>query len=198
MRVAKLIYGVEGRVARPAGVRTNIVKTVIQSLTMWFIFFLAAPTIVYRAETLLGLGRYRLHSPMWKAVGIMFFAAGWVLAWASAIFMVVHGEGTPLPVDAPRKFVCVGPYRYVRNPMALGSIVQGIGVGLYRRSPLVVAYAVLGALSWNYIARPWEEHDLERRFGAPYARYRTSVRCWIPALRPFETDVIDISTRGPR
>ncbi len=48
---------------------------------------------------------------------------------------------------------------------------------------LVVAYAVIGSLLWNYAVRPHEEADLERRFGTEFQRYRDSVRCWIPRLR---------------
>ena len=176
----------EGRVARPAGVWTNLGKTLLQSVVMWFVFFGAAPRMVYRLETRSGLARYRLHSPVWRGVGLALFCLGWALAWSSGVVMAVVGEGTPLPIDAPRKFVVVGPYRYMRNPMAAGSIVQGVALGLWMRSPSVVAYALLGALSWNYLARPWEELDLERRFGASYARYHADVRCWIPRLTPYE------------
>jgi protein-S-isoprenylcysteine O-methyltransferase Ste14 len=72
--------------------------------------------------------------------------------------------------------------------MAMGSFAQGIAVGLMLGSPLVVAYALAGAVGWNYVVRPWEEMDLVRRFGPPYARYRDSVRCWLPRLRPYPDD----------
>src|SRR3712207_7468102 len=52
------------------------------------------------------------------------------------------------------------------------------------RSPLATAYAIIGSIGWNYVVRPWEELDLQRRFGSAYEQYRDSVRCWIPRLRP--------------
>jgi protein-S-isoprenylcysteine O-methyltransferase Ste14 len=167
-------------------VGTNIFKTATQSLVMWIVFLLLAPTVVYRLETRLGLGRFRLKSPLCRPLAVVLFLCGWATAWSSAGFIIVRGQGTPLPLDAPRKLVITGPYRYVRNPMAMGSILQGIAIGVYRRSPLIIAYALFGSVSWNYMARPWEELDLERRFGESYAHYRAHVRCWIPGLKPYE------------
>jgi protein-S-isoprenylcysteine O-methyltransferase Ste14 len=80
------------------------------------------------------------------------------------------------------RLVVSGPYRWVRNPMAIAGIVQGVAVGLVLSSWLVVAYAVAGSLLWNYAIRPLEEADLEERFGSEFRQYRDSVRCWIPAI----------------
>ncbi|MFP7833412.1 hypothetical protein [Marisediminicola sp. LYQ134] len=43
-------------------------------------------------------------------------------------------------------------------------------------------YAVAGSLVWNYVIRPLEETDLERRFGDDFRRYRERVRCWVPSF----------------
>ncbi len=112
--------------------------------------------------------------------------AGWALAYTSAAFMVVKGQGTPLPADCPRELVIAGPYRYVRNPMAMGSFAQDVAVGLFLGSPLVTLYALVGPVGWNYFVRPWEELDLERRFGEAYVRYREGVRCWVPRVKGYE------------
>jgi protein-S-isoprenylcysteine O-methyltransferase Ste14 len=64
--------------------------------------------------------------------------------------------------------------------MAVAGIVQGAAVGLILSSWLVIVYAVAGSLVWNYAVRPLEEADLERRFGQEFARYRDTVRCWVP------------------
>ena len=65
-------------------------------------------------------------------------------------------------------------------PMALSGIMQGAAVGLILSSWLVVAYAVVGSLVWNYAVSPHEEADLEAKFGDEFRAYRDSVRCWIP------------------
>jgi protein-S-isoprenylcysteine O-methyltransferase Ste14 len=143
------------------------------------------PLSIFFLEGVLGLAHYRFASAFWQLAGAIVFVAGGTLGLVSAFYMVSFGHGTPLPADCPRELVIRGPYRYVRNPMAIGSFAQGIAVGLMLGSPLVVAYALAGAIGWNYLVRPWEEMDLERRFGLPYAHYRDHVRCWVPRWHPY-------------
>lgn len=73
-----------------------------------------------------------------------------------------------------------GPYRFVRNPMAIGGIAQGVAIGLMVGSWLVIVYALSGSLVWNALVRPLEETDLEERFGSAFRAYRDRVSCWIP------------------
>jgi len=93
--------------------------------------------------------------------------------------MSMLGDGTPLPSAMPNRLVIAGPYRWIRNPMAVAGIVQGAAIGLILQSWLVVAYAVVGSLVWNYAVRPLEEADLRERFGEEFQQYRDTVRCWI-------------------
>jgi protein-S-isoprenylcysteine O-methyltransferase Ste14 len=186
--IRMLLGKVRGRVARPASVQRNLAKTLTQIVVMWLVFLFVAPAALYRLENRLGLGHTRFTSHFWRVVGVCLFAAGGTLGLVSAWFMVTRGAGTPLPADATRKLVVAGPYRHVRNPMAMGSFAQGIAVGLFLGSPLATAYALVGTIGWNYFVRPWEELDLERRFGAPYKAYEEQVRCWIPSLQPYEPE----------
>lgn len=149
---------------------------------MWAIFLGAGPWMAYRLESWLGFDRFRFDFPL--ALAVALFGAGWIVAWLSAYFIVTRGDGTPLPLDATNALVIAGPYRWVRNPMAFASLLQGAAIGLGAGSPLVLLYVLVGALMWNYGARPWEEADLEAKFGAPYARYKGEVSCWLPRLRP--------------
>jgi protein-S-isoprenylcysteine O-methyltransferase Ste14 len=177
-------------VAQPARFRYNMAKTLAQMLIMWSIFFGLGPAIVYRVEGTTPLKRYRFASRGWRVAGAVAFLLGWALAEWSAVVMVRDGHGTPLPADAPRDLVVAGPYRYVRNPMAIGSFAQGFAVAMFIGSPLVALYVLGGSIGWNYLVRPWEELDLEERFGAPYAHYRDTVRCWIPRTRPYRVETL--------
>ena len=87
-----------------------------------------------------------------------------------------------LPLDTARELVVAGPYRHVRNPMAIGGLSQGIGVAVWLGAPAVLAYVAVGMAIWKWIARPWEERDLEERFGD---RYRAAAPCWPPGLAPY-------------
>lgn len=92
------------------------------------------------------------------------------------------GAGTPLPLDQTKQLVLSGPYRFVRNPMAVAGVGQGLAIAcLFQSLPLAV-YALLGAVVWHWVVRPFEEEDLAARFGRSYQDYRARVRCWIPRL----------------
>ena len=114
------------------------------------------------------------------AGGVLLVVATALGVW-SAVSMSVDGEGTPLPSQMARRLVITGPYRYVRNPMAVAGIAQGVAVGMLLGSWMVVAYSLVGSLLWNTLVRPLEEADLEQRFGAEFVAYRDRVTCWIPA-----------------
>lgn len=102
----------------------------------------------------------------------------------SCVTMALRGRGTPLPAETARELVVAGPYRWVRNPMALAGAAQTAGVGLWTGSWVVIALAAAGGVVWNALIRPVEEADLAARFGPAYDSYRREVRCWIPVRRP--------------
>jgi protein-S-isoprenylcysteine O-methyltransferase Ste14 len=116
-------------------------------------------------------------------VGLMLLAAASALGVWSAVSMSSRGQGTPLPSAMPARLVIAGPYRFVRNPMAVAGIAQGVAVGLVLGSWLVVLYALAGSLVWNWVIRPLEEQDLEHRFGDEFRTYRRRVACWVTRVR---------------
>lgn len=174
-----------GREARPAGAAWNVAKTLAQIVVFWSTFLFILPALIYWVEGMLGLDRFRFTGFVSRVAGVAVFAIASVLSFTSGMVMAVRGRGTPLPADCPRDLVVAGPYRYVRNPMAIAGLSQGAGVGVFLGSPLILAYVLAGGLLWNYGVRPWEEADLARRFGEPFLAYRDSVRCWLPRMRPY-------------
>lgn len=173
------------RVAQPAKPVCNVGKTLLQIVAFWSFFLWVLPTFVYYGETRFGLAHFRFTHPLWQAVGITLFVVMGTLGFSCGMIMAAKGGGTPLPLDCPNRLVLIGPYRYVRNPMAIAGLAQGVAVGLYLGSPAVVLYALAGVGLWNYGVRPWEEKDLEQRFGPAYDHYRKSVRCWILHRYPY-------------
>ena len=172
------------RIAREAPPGWNLVKTGVQIVFFWGFFLWLVPVLVARVQTAMNWdGVLGFPSRPW--LGAMLFGfAGSTGFWRAGV-MAWRGGGTPMPTDAPRKLVISGPYRWVRNPMALAGITQGVAVGLMLGSWSVCAYAICGALMWNAFVRPWEEADLAARFGEEFERYRAAVRCWLPRVRPY-------------
>jgi protein-S-isoprenylcysteine O-methyltransferase Ste14 len=128
--------------------------------------------------------RVALSIPEWvrvPGVAIAIFGAA-IDLWCIGAFALV-GKGTPAPFDAPREFVAVGPYRYVRNPMYLGAAAVIIGIGLMLRSPSAIAVALFFVTLAHIFVLLYEEPALERRFGKTYLQYKASVNRWLPRIR---------------
>ncbi|MGB0766177.1 MAG: methyltransferase family protein [Phycisphaeraceae bacterium] len=154
------------------------IKTALQIAVFWTTFLYVLPLAVVSLQERAGIGAFEFAGRWW--VGFVVFLGFGLLGLSSAVWTLCIGRGTPLPTDCASRLVVVGPYRWVRNPMALAGIMQGVGVGLMWGSWLVVGYAVLGGVVWHVLVRPVEEADLLRRFGASYEAYRGGVRCWWP------------------
>lgn len=167
---------------RPAAERsatsTHVAATFGQIVVFWGVCLVVIPLVISALEQRWAVA---LPFPAFAApLGAVILVAASALGIASAVVMSTLGRGTPLPTAMPNRLVIAGPYRWVRNPMAVSGIAQGVAVGLILSSWLVIVYAVAGSLVWNYAIRPHEEADLERRFGTDFRRYRDAVRCWVP------------------
>jgi protein-S-isoprenylcysteine O-methyltransferase Ste14 len=119
-----------------------------------------------------------------RALGIALMAAGGTLAFACVATFVTRGEGTPAPFDPPRKFVAVGPYRFVRNPMYIGGFIVLLGFGLYEQSAAILLFTLPWLLSAHLVVALYEEPHLRSTFGAPYDMYCRSVHRWSPRRLP--------------
>ena len=185
-RLKTVYYALPSRCARPASVAHNLVKTLFQSAGMWLAFLLVGPLVLWQIENwLLSRGWPLARFEPQLVFSVALFIFGWLVAWWSAWSLVRWGEGTPLPIDATNKLVVRGPYRWIRNPMACGSLLQCAAIGLWFGSPLFIIYAAGGGVLWNIAVRPWEEADMRARFGADYEIYRNKVRCWWPRFSSY-------------
>jgi protein-S-isoprenylcysteine O-methyltransferase Ste14 len=128
--------------------------------------------------------RFAIRLPDWtKIAGIILMAAGGILALLCLSLFVVRGKGTPAPFDAPREFVAVGPYRYVRNPMYIGGWLVLIGFGLLERSISILLFSFAWLLLAHLFVLVVEERGLEERFGHSYLEYKKSVNRWMPVRK---------------
>ena len=115
-------------------------------------------------------------------VGTTLAVTGGLLVLTCVVLFVARGEGTPAPFDAPRRFVAVGPYRFVRNPMYVGAITLIAGFGFVLNAPSVFGVALAALFFSNLFVIFVEEPGLERRFGETYLAYKRATNRWVPAL----------------
>ncbi len=121
-----------------------------------------------------GLAQWGALLPLLAGCAIYFWCV-----WDFAAF----GRGTPAPVDAPRRLVARGLYRYVRNPMYFGVLLVIAGWALLFRSPRVLGYGAAVALFFHLFVVTVEEPSLRGKFGRSYERYCRDVGRWAPTVR---------------
>jgi protein-S-isoprenylcysteine O-methyltransferase Ste14 len=164
-----------------ASTRTrNLLKTLVQIACIWTLTLGVIPYVILDAFGAWTPPRVDLRLFLGGALFLGFSVLGLASAWV----MVRDGRGTPLPLDQTNALVMAGPYRFVRNPMAVAGIGQGLAIAWAFQSVPLLVYALLGAGIWHGVVRPSEERDLARRFGSAYLDYRRDVRCWLPGRRP--------------
>jgi protein-S-isoprenylcysteine O-methyltransferase Ste14 len=154
-----------------------------QTALMWSVFFGAIPALLALAERALGWSVHWIDSPVRWLPAALFFVLGGALATWAGREMADAGRGTPLPSTCARELVVSGPYRWIRNPMAAGSLTQGLAVAVAIGSPVVLVYALAGIAAWELLVRHEEEAWLRGRFTDAYERYAARVPCWWPHPR---------------
>lgn len=122
--------------------------------------------------------------PAWvEPAGLVMVVVGGGLALSCVGVFFVIGRGTPAPFDAPRRFVAVGPYRFVRNPMYIGAFLAMWGFGSFMDSAVVLLFGIPWILTAHAFVLWYEEPALKERFGMEYKEYCRRVNRWIPRYR---------------
>ena len=167
------------RASNSKRVAINAIKTLIQIVCIWILALVVIPYVLL--ESFDSISTPNLDVTLWLRVAL--FVGFSLLGLTSSFFMVRDGGGTPLPLDQTNELVVSGPYRFVRNPMAIAGIGQGLAIAAMFQSVPILVYSLLGAVIWHLVVRPIEERDMAKRFGKPYLAYRERVACWIPTFR---------------
>jgi protein-S-isoprenylcysteine O-methyltransferase Ste14 len=114
----------------------------------------------------------------WFALAVII--VGTALYFLCLWVFVVVGRGTPGPWDAPRRFVAVGPYRWVRNPIYIAALLVVLGEAWLFHSLPLLKYAVGMAACFHLFIVGYEESTLSGKFGDAYLEYKQVVPRWIP------------------
>jgi protein-S-isoprenylcysteine O-methyltransferase Ste14 len=152
-------------------------------------------------------------SPRSRALGVLRLAVVWAfgaaVAWFArpsvaewAVGVVLAAAGESLRVWAAgylvksKVLITAGPYAHVRNPLYLGRLLIGSGIGVaavfpaagFRAVNLVVLAVVYAIFFGYYMPRKErvEPARLEKRHGEDYRRYRAAVRSLLPRLAPYD------------
>ena len=114
----------------------------------------------------------------WAGAGLFGFGVALFLA-CQGLFMV-RGQGTPAPIDPPRKIIRRGPYKWVRNPMYLAVLAMVGAETLFLQSWHIAVYFTCLICVIHLFVMLYEESALRIRFGAIYEDYKRDVPRWLP------------------
>ena len=121
--------------------------------------------------------------PAFGAGCLLFVVGASIYAWCVWDF-AIFGRGTPVPIDAPKKLVVRGLYRYTRNPMYTGVLTVILAWAVLFRAFDLVLYALVVGTCFQLIVVFYEEPHLRAEFGSEYEGYCRRVGRWRPGLRP--------------
>ena len=159
-------------------------RATLQIVAFGGLLFFVLPTLIF---TITGEDWTSLtQRPRWQfLLAALIAAPTGAMAVQAVREFAVSGNGTPVPLDPPRRLVTTGPYAYVANPMQLGGTFVLAEWGVLVSSLAVTAAAVMGALFSAGVATWNEGGELSQRFGQDWSRYRAGVRPWLPRWRPY-------------
>ena len=138
--------------------------------------------ILPKLDRILGLGSFYLGIPN-IIIGVLLIIIGAALAFYTIYIQYTLASGTPIPVAPTKRLLVVGPFKYCRNPMALGTIILYAGisilVGSFSSLFMVLLFTILLVLYIKLI----EEKELQQRFGEEYLLYKKQTPFFIPGLK---------------
>lgn len=120
--------------------------------------------------------------PLFAAACLLLAIGASVYSWCVWDF-ATFGRGTPAPIDAPKKLVVRGLYRYTRNPIYVGVLTVILGWALLFRAAGLILYALGVGICFHLFVLLHEEPALRRTFGREYQEYCTRVGRWLPRRR---------------
>jgi protein-S-isoprenylcysteine O-methyltransferase Ste14 len=115
-----------------------------------------------------------------RIAGAALTLAGAAVLLSAFARFALHGLGTPAPAAPTERLVVTGLYRHVRNPMYLAVTATILGQWLLLARPVLLAWALVFAMTTYAFVRGYEEPTLRDRYGEEYERYRAAVPGWWP------------------
>lgn len=123
-----------------------------------------------------------LPNPLNIFLGALFLIPGIFLSLYCVLLFLLN-KGTPVPLNPPPSLIVKGPYKYIRNPMISGLILQFFGFGLFCNSITLAFITTPFLFLVNYLElRFIEEPELEIRLGNSYKDYKKNTPMFFPRL----------------
>ena len=119
-----------------------------------------------------------LFAPQPWLGGLAILLATLLVAWSLAVF---RSWRLVASIEAGHELCTAGPFRSVRHPIYLGTVLLNLGTFLWIPTALVALGGFISAIAADRRARA-EERLLEDAFGGAYRDYAARVKRFLPGL----------------
>lgn len=128
-------------------------------------------------------GNFFWRFPLWFSAFSLLGGIG--VAWVTLYFdgarlLGLRQVWEPITKPALDTLKIVGPYRFVRHPLMSATLVFLWGHAVMSPS---LFFLCTGLTLYIFVGIRFEEQDLQKKFGQPYADYRKQVPALIPCRR---------------
>ncbi len=135
--------------------------------------------VLPRVDNTFGIGSF-FYGAGNIIIGVLAILIGGIIAIWTIVIQITLASGTPFPMLPTKKLLVVGPFKYCRNPMTLGTILAYGGIAILVGSfTALLAVGIFAALLIGYL-KIIEEKELQIRFGSEYIEYKEKTPFIIP------------------
>jgi protein-S-isoprenylcysteine O-methyltransferase Ste14 len=147
------------------------------------IFPIMIPTVLVillpRVDKIIGIASF-YYGMINIIVGTIAILLGGFIAFSTISAQIKFASGTPFPMIPTKKLLVIGPFKYCRNPMTLGTIMAYSGIVVMIGSYTALLFVVIFFLILLTYLKLVEEKELELRFGQEYLDYKNDTPFIIP------------------
>jgi protein-S-isoprenylcysteine O-methyltransferase Ste14 len=158
-------------------------KRLIALIIGALIFPISIPAILVillpQVDKIIGIGSFYVRYVN-IIIGVIAIIMGGFLAFWTIIAQIILASGTPFPMLPTKKLLIIGPFKYCRNPMTLGTIIAYSGVVILVGSYTALLVIVIFSLILLVYLKLIEEKELEMRFGQEYLEYKKNTPFILP------------------
>lgn len=159
--------------------KNRILALAIGALIFPIIIPVLLVAVLPRIDNYFGIGPL-FHGSGNFIIGVMAIIIGGILAIWTIVIQITLASGTPFPMLPTKKLLIVGPFKYCRNPMTLGTIIAYGGIAILIGSfTALLGVAIFAAILIGYL-KIIEEKELQIRFGNEYIEYKRETPFIIP------------------
>jgi protein-S-isoprenylcysteine O-methyltransferase Ste14 len=166
---------------RQRGWRKNATRVATPAFWIGVAVWTIVATVMLHGGSRLAPGAGMGHGVTVFAVGMLLFAAGAALRWASFWALGQYFTFT-VDVSADQNVVTRGPYRALRHPGYTGGLLAMIGMGVIYANWVGLAGFVLPCLVIIIWRIRIEEAALLKTTGAPYRAYAAHHKRLVPLI----------------